>query len=634
MKIELSKKDKGRLLRIILSLIIFVPLLIADKIFDIGGQTQIGWALPCVLYFTVYIIIGYDVLYKAVVNVAHLNPLDENFLMCIATLGAFALAIYTGVRGEGTEGFEEGCAVLIFYQIGELFQSIATEKSRRSIASLMDICPDFANVIRNGIIEAVLPEEVSVGETVVVRAGEKVPLDGEIISGVSSIDSSSLTGESVPVELSPGDKVISGCINLTSTIEIRVEKEFTDSTVSKILELVENASDKKSKTESFITKFARWYTPVVVALAICLAVIPTLVFGDGEVWIYRSLSFLVVSCPCAIVISVPMAFFMGIGTSSKSFILVKGSDYIEKLDKAKTFVFDKTGTLTTGEFQIVSVYPEEKEQEILRLAAIAEVDSIHPIAKSIVKKYGQAVDKGYTTESLAGYGIIARNNNDEILCGSYKLMEGHGIACPLQSEEHTAVYVAHNGLYIGVILIADEIKKDVKKAVSELKNMGVKCVMLTGDREESAKKVAESVGISDYRAALLPQNKVYEVERLMGRDGKDGYVCFVGDGINDAPVLMRSDIGISMGSLGSDAAIEASNIVLTRDDITSLVRAKSIARGTVRIAKQNIIIPLFIKIGILILSTLGIANMWMAVFGDVGVAVLAILNSMRIGRIK
>ena len=634
MKIELSKKDKSRLLRIISSLIIFVPLLIADKIFDIGVQTEIGWVLPCILYFVVYIIIGYDVLYKAVVNVAHLNPLDENFLMCIATLGAFTLAIYTGVKGEGTEGFEEGCAVLIFYQIGELFQSIATERSRRSIASLMDICPDYANVIRNGIVEAVLPEEVSIGETIVVKAGEKIPLDGEIISGVSSVDSSSLTGESVPVELSPGDKVISGCINLTSTIEIKVEKEFTDSTVSKILELVENASDKKSKTESFITKFARWYTPVVVALAICLAVVPTLIFGNGEIWIYRSLSFLVVSCPCAIVISVPMAFFMGIGISSKSFILVKGSDYIEKLDKASTFVFDKTGTLTTGEFRVVSVYPEEKEQEILRLAAIAETDSIHPIARSIVKKYGQQVDTGYTTESMAGYGIMARSNGDEILCGSYKLMEKHGIECPLQNDGHTAVYVAHNSQYIGVILITDEIKKGAKEAVSELKNMGVKCVMLTGDREQSAKKVAESVGISDYKASLLPQNKVYEVEGLMNGDGKDGYVCFVGDGINDAPVLMRSDIGISMGALGSDAAIEASNIVLTRDDLTSLVKAKAIARGTVRIAKQNIIIPLFIKIAILILATLGITNMWMAVFGDVGVAVLAILNSMRIGRIK
>ena len=630
---NLSVANRRQLIRIIIAILLFVPLLITDLSVDLDTLTPLSWVLPVALYFLIYLIIGYDILYKAARNIIRLNPLDENFLMCLATLGAFGLAVYNGVNGAEIEGAYEGCAVIILYQVGELFQSVATDKSRRSITELMDICPDTATVIRQGEALSVYPEEVTVGETVLVKAGEKIPLDGILTKGTATLDTRALTGEAEPREYAVGESVLSGCVNLISPIEIRVEKELSDSTVSKILDLVENAADKKSRAEAFISKFARWYTPVVVFLALCLAIIPTVIYGGGE-WIYRSLSFLVVSCPCAIVISVPMAFFAGIGAMSRKQILVKGSDYIEALNLADTFVFDKTGTVTTGEFKVISVLPEENRERVLGLASVAEADSIHPIARSVISAYTGATDKGYVTENKAGYGVVARKDDDVILCGSYKLMELYGIECEKQDDGYTSIYVAQKNRYVGVILVSDEIKEGVKDAVSTLENNGAKCIMLTGDKPEIAKKVAQSVGISEYKASLLPEDKVLYVEKLINEKKKGGGVCFIGDGINDAPVLMRSDVGVSMGALGSDAAIEASDIVLIRDDVSSLPVAKGIARRTVRIAKQNIAFPLIIKVAILVLSALGLANMWLAVFGDVGVAVLAILNSMRISRIK
>jgi len=634
MKAKMSSKSKKSVFRIILTLLIFIPLFITDKIVDLSAIGAFGWTLPFALYFIVYIIIGYDILFKAAGNIVKLNPLDENFLMCIATLGAFALAIYNGIRGERTEGFDEGCAVLIFYQVGELFQSIATERSRGSIKELMDLCPDRATVVRNGEIASVFPEEIRIGEIIVVRPGERVALDGEIVNGGASFDASALTGESVPYELSCGDKVMSGTICLTSTVEIKVEKEYTDSTATKILDLIENAADKKSKTESFITKFARWYTPTVVFLAVCLALIPSMITGNFSVWIYRALSFLVVSCPCAIVISVPMTYFMGIGACSKNHILIKGSDYLERLDKIRTFVFDKTGTVTTGELRIEAIYPMENADEILRLAATAESGSLHPIARSITRAYGKEIKDNYTVEDKSGYGILATCNDDSILCGSHRLMEIYEIECLEYSGECTPVYVAQNNRYVGVILLADEIKNNAKSVVAELQSKGAKCIMLTGDKNEITKKVAQSVGFSDYKSSLLPQDKVDYVEKEIFLSKKGEYVCFTGDGINDAPVLVRADIGVSMGSIGSDAAIEASDVVLVKDDLSNLVRAIKISKKTNAIAKQNILFPLFIKILILILSALGLANMWIAVFGDVGVSVLAIINAMRLGTKK
>ncbi len=631
---KLSYKERIHLIRIIISLVLFIPIVIIDKIYNIGSLTDLLWVLPFILYLVIYIFIGYDVFARAIHNIINLNPLDENFLMCIATLGAFALAIYKGIKGEKTEGFDEGCAVIIFYQIGEFFQKLATERSRNSISSLMDIRPDYANVIRGNSIINVSPEEVKIGEIIVVKAGERVPLDGIVNKGSSTLDAMALTGESVPSDVNEGEEIMSGCINLTSTLEIKVTKEFYDSTVSRILELVESAADKKSRTEAFITRFARWYTPIVVGFALCLAIIPSIIIGNAEEWIYRALNFLVVSCPCAIVISVPMTFFVGIGTASKNFILVKGSNHLEKLSRVNTFVFDKTGTITTGKFKVESVYPPESREEILYLAALAEQESLHPIALSIMEEYGKDAETGYTLENKAGYGIIARKGNDVILCGNNKLMEAYNTPCLSAENSETTVHVAKNGQYIGTIYVADKIKNGTTEAVFQLQNMGSKCIMLTGDKEKIAEKVALSVGISDYKSSLLPQDKVYEVENLIDGKKKNELVCFVGDGINDAPVLMRADVGVSMGAIGSDSAIEASDIVLMKDDLTALPLAKKISLKTVKIARQNIVFPLLVKAAILTLSAIGIANMWMAVFGDVGVAILAILNAMRTSKIK
>ena len=630
---SLSRRERKNLIRIVVALAAFAAIFIADKavgLADVFGG-RYGWLFPFALYLAVYLLIGYDVLWRAVRNIAHGQVFDENFLMCIATLGAFALAIYRGAAGMEIEGFDEACAVLLFYQVGEWFQSYATGKSRKSISALMDIRPDYANVLRGEEAETVDPSEVAVGEIILVNPGEKIPLDGVVTEGASSLDTKALTGESLPRDVAEGVEVVSGSVNLTSQIKIRVEKEFYDSTVSKILDLVENASEQKSRAENFITRFAKYYTPAVVVTALLLAVIPGAVTGDWSTWIYRALSFLVVSCPCALVISVPLSFFAGIGAASKCGILVKGSNYLEKFDKAKTFVFDKTGTLTKGNFAVAAAVPEENGDEILRLAAIAERDSDHPIARSIAEKYGKKTEGGYTLTNVAGEGVVAEKGSDTILCGNEKLMERYGIACADPDATGTVVHVAHCGDYKGYLVIEDEVKPEAAGVIAELNAMGCRTVMLTGDNERVAAAVAKKTGVTEHRSSLLPQNKVGEVERLLSEKKRSEALCFVGDGINDAPVLMRSDIGIAMGGVGSDAAIEASDVVLMQDDLRGIPTAKRIARKTMAIVLQNIVFALAVKAVILVLSAFGITNMWAAVFGDVGVAVLAILNAMRAG---
>jgi len=628
----MSKRDKKKLIRIIASLILFFAIFITDKIvkLDTVFNGNLNWLFPFALYLIVYITIGYDVIYKAFANIFNGEFLDENFLMVVATFGAFGLAIYRGVNHLDIEGFDEACAVLLFYQVGEFFQSYATGKSRKSITSLMDIRPDYANLKTENGVEEVDPEEVKIDDIIVVNPGEKIPLDGKIIKGASTLDTKALTGESLPKEVLEGDEAISGTINLTSQLEIKVEKEFYDSTVSKILELVENATSQKSKAENFITKFARFYTPIVVGLAVLLAIIPSLITGEWSVWIYRALSFLVVSCPCALVISIPLSFFAGIGAASKYGILIKGTNYLEKFNKANTFIFDKTGTLTKGNFAIKNVYPIEKKDEILHLASIAECNSNHPIALSIMNSYGKDFEKDYVLTNVAGEGIIAEKNGEKIYCGNEKLMENNNINFIKNEEVGTVVYVAKNDKFFGSIIIADEIKDGAKETIESLSKNGGKTIMLTGDNEKIAESVAESLKLTDYKASLLPQNKVEEIDKIFKEKKKEDVICFVGDGINDAPSLMRSDIGIAMGGVGSDAAIEAADMVLMHDDLKDLIIAKKISKKTMRIAYENIIFSLAIKMLILILSAFGITNMWIAVFGDVGVAVIAILNAMRV----
>lgn len=628
----MSKRDKKKLIRIIASLILFFAIFITDKIvkLDTVFNGNLNWLFPFALYLIVYITIGYDVIYKAFANIFHGEFLDENFLMVVATFGAFGLAIYRGVNHLDIEGFDEACAVLLFYQVGEFFQSYATGKSRKSITSLMDIRPDYANLKTENGVEEVDPEEVKIDDIIVVNPGEKIPLDGKIIKGASTLDTKALTGESLPKEVLEGDEAISGTINLTSQLEIKVEKEFYDSTVSKILELVENATSQKSKAENFITKFARFYTPIVVGLAVLLAIIPSLITGEWSVWIYRALSFLVVSCPCALVISIPLSFFAGIGAASKYGILINGTNYLEKFNKANTFIFDKTGTLTKGNFAIKNVYPIEKKDEILHLASIAECNSNHPIALSIMNSYGKDFEKDYVLTNVAGEGIIAEKNGEKIYCGNEKLMENNNINFIKNEEVGTVVYVAKNDKFFGSIIIADEIKDGAKETIESLSKNGGKTIMLTGDNEKIAESVAESLKLTDYKASLLPQNKVEEIDKIFKEKKKEDVICFVGDGINDAPSLMRSDIGIAMGGVGSDAAIEAADMVLMHDDLKDLIIAKKISKKTMRIAYENIIFSLAIKMLILILSAFGITNMWIAVFGDVGVAVIAILNAMRV----
>jgi len=623
----MSKKLKKRLIRIIISLTLFIPLFVIDKIFNLSSvipNTNVGWLLPLSLYLIIYILIAYDILIKAAKNIAHGHIFDENFLMIIATFGAFAI-----------QEFPEAVAVMLFYQIGEFFQDLAVGKSRKSIAALMDIRPDYANKLKeDGSLEVVDPELVEVGDIIRIEPGEKVPLDGVVISGYTSLDVKALTGESMPSDINEGDEIISGSINLTSSIDVRVTKPFSDSTVNKILELVENSTNVKSKQENFITKFAKYYTPIVVISALLLALIGSLITKDWQNWVSRALNFLVVSCPCAIVISVPLSFFTSIGKAAKLGILVKGSLYLENFNKAKTYVFDKTGTLTKGNFEVVEIYPNENKEEILRCASTAEAQSNHPIALSIKKYNKEEIDTSYKVSNVAGKGIIAFKNLDKIYCGNSLLLLENGINFEPINKSGTIIYVAKNQIYLGYIVIKDEIKENSKEVISYLRNQNIKTIMLTGDNEEVAKEVALELGLTSYKSSLLPQDKVEELDKILNNKKPNELIAYVGDGINDAPSLARSDIGISMGAVGSDAAIEASDIVLLNDDLKSLLFAKKIAKKTMTIVKENIYFAIIVKIAILILSAFGFVSIWLAVFGDVGVALLCVLNSLRSGNIK
>ena len=582
-----------------------------------------------IIYLVSYIIVGLEIIRKAIRNITRGKVFDENFLMTVATIGAFAI-------GE----FPEAVAVMLFYQIGELFQSYAVDKSRKSISSLMDIRPDFANVERDGKIQKVDPDEVKIGETIVIKPGEKVPLDGYIIEGKSSLDTKALTGESLPREAVNGEEVLSGCINLTGAIKIQVSKEYGESTVSKILDLVENASDKKSKSENFITKFAKYYTPIVVVIAVLLAFIPPLILKDASFsdWLYRALSFLVVSCPCALVISIPLSFFGGIGGASKMGILIKGSNYLEQLANTEIIVFDKTGTLTEGVFEVQKVNPIDiSEEELLKIVAYSENYSNHPISLSVKKAYGKEIDEKQIikTQEISGFGIVAKIGNQDVLVGNEKLMNEKQINFTKCNDIGTVLYVAINGKYVGYILISDKIKPDSKKAIQNLKKNHIKqTVMLTGDRKDVGENVAKELGLDKVYTELLPAGKVEKVESLLREKSSKGKLVFVGDGINDAPVLALADIGIAMGALGSDAAIEAADVVLMTDEPSKIVNAINLSKKTMKIVKENIVFAIFIKILVLILSAFGLSTMWEAVFADVGVSIIAILNALRVLKVK
>ena len=611
-------KKKG--IKIIISLILFLIALIIN--FNNGLVNDI-------IFLVAYIIVGFEILRKAIRNITRGKIFDENFLMSVATIGAFGI-------GE----FPEAVAVMLFYQIGELFQSYAVDKSRKSISNLMDIRPDFAYVERDGEIKKVDPDEVKIGEIIVVKPGEKIPLDGTVIEGDSSIDTKALTGESLPQDVFEGSQVISGCINLTGFIKIKVSKEYGESTVSKILDLVENASSKKSQSENFITKFAKYYTPIVVIIAVFLAIIPPLLI-DGATfsdWIYRALSFLVVSCPCALVISIPLSFFGGIGGASKMGILIKGSNYLEQLSNTEIIVFDKTGTLTEGVFEVQKVKAIDiSEDELLKITAYAENYSNHPISLSVKKAYGKEIDEKQIqdTDELSGRGIVAKIENKEILVGNEKLMNDKQIKFDKCKDIGTVLYIAINGKFAGYIVISDKIKKDSKKAIEDLKKNNVKeTIMLTGDRKAVGESVTKELGIDKVYTELLPNDKVEKVENLLEETSEKGKLVFVGDGINDAPVLAISDIGIAMGGLGSDAAIEAADIVLMTDEPSKIVSAINLSKRTMKIVKENIIFAIFIKILVLILSAVGLSTMWWAVFADVGVSIIAILNALRVLRVK
>ena len=628
----MSKKLKRQLKQILIGLFIFGVLMVVDHTCGFPGVLGTRWG-ELVLYLIPYLIAGRDVVKKCFLGIKNRQLLDECFLMTLATMGAF-------VTGENSEAV----AVMLFYQVGEWFQSYAVGKSRKSITELMDIAPDFANVERaDGSIEEVDPEEVQIGDTLVIRAGEKIPVDGTVLEGQSMVNTSALTGESVPRSAVPGDQIISGCINGEGLLKIRAEKKYEDSTVAQILELVENASSKKSKTENFITRFARYYTPIVVAGAVMLALIPPIFTGNWMDWMMRACTFLVISCPCALVISVPLSFFGGIGAASNIGVLVKGSNYLEQMAHLDTVVSDKTGTLTEGVFHVTRVVPAEgvSEEAVLRNAAIVESLSTHPIAKSIQAAYTEVLEPGLARDvrNVSGQGLIAEVGDSTVCVGNKRLMEENGIDYrEIRDGESTVVYVAADGKFQGAILISDEIKDSAVKAIREMKQEGVRhVVMLTGDRKGIAEAVAEKLAVDEFRAELLPADKVRAVEELLERmsggkkDGSNGKkkLAFIGDGINDAPVLSRADVGIAMGSMGSDAAIEAADVVIMDDDIGKIPRTIRIARQTVGIAYQNIAFALFIKILFLILGALGIIGMWWAVFADVGVAVICILNSMR-----
>lgn len=624
----MSKKQKKVLIRIIISSVLLVALMITSKL------VQLNKWLEFVLFLVPYLIIGYDILKKAIKGIAKGQVFDENFLMAVATIGAVALG-----------DFAEGAAVMLFYQIGELFQSVAVGKSRRNITSLMDIRPDYANVEVDGKLEKVDPDDVKIGTDIIVNPGEKVPIDGVVVSGESTLNTSALTGESVPRSVKSGDEIISGCINLTGVLRIKTSKEFGDSTVSKILDLVENSSMKKSKSENFITKFARYYTPAVCGGALVLAVLPPIVrmiMGESAMWgdwITRALTFLVISCPCALVISIPLSFFAGIGCASANGVLVKGSNYLEALSDTQYIVFDKTGTLTKGVFEVTGIYPANgfDESTIVGLASYAESASNHPISISLKKYFGKEIKRDSVSdiEEIAGHGVSAVVNGHKVYAGNIKLMHKENIAVDAEHNEGTVVYVSCDGVYAGCIVISDVVKDNSKKAISSLKKSGIdKTVMLTGDSKETAKRVAENLGLDEYHAELLPADKVEWVEKLLGEKSPKKKLAFVGDGINDAPVLSRADIGIAMGALGSDAAIEAADIVLMDDDPSKIALARKISVHTLKIVKENIWFALIVKAVCLVLGALGIANMWIAIFADVGVMVLAVLNAIRALKVK
>lgn len=618
---KLTKNQKA-LIRVVTAIVLFGAAFITEKVLDAKAIDTSVW-MWLGIYLAIYLFIGWDVAFRAVTGVFRGELLDENFLMFIATVGAFAV-----------REFPEAVAVMAFYQLGELFQNYAVGKSRASIASLMDIRPDVATVIRGGEEIVVDPEEVEIGEIILVRPGEKIPLDGVVEGGTGTLNTAALTGESAPVDVAPGSEVISGSISVSAALKIRSTKAFGESTVSKILDLVENASSEKAKAENFITKFARYYTPAVVIGAVLLAVVPPLFLGisEGAVWmswLTRALSFLVVSCPCALVISVPLSFFGAIGGASKAGILVKGGNYLEVLNETDVFVMDKTGTITKGSFEVKKVLPEAKRDEILAAAAIAERLSTHPIARSIEEATGGEAPSDYRIEEIAGEGVKAARGEEVIYAGNKRLMARAGVAAEDINEVGTIVYVAKNGEYLGAIVIGDTIKPDSARAIAELKAEGSRTVMLTGDNEKTAAAIAAEAGVDEYASGLLPADKVEHIAKYLGRKRK---TAFVGDGINDAPVLMRADVGLAMGALGSDSAIEAADIVLMNDSLASIPVAKRIAKKTMRIVYENIVFALGVKAAILILSAFGITGMWLAIFADVGVAVLAILNAMRMLR--
>ena len=620
----MNRKQKKMLIRIAIAAL----LLGAVKLFKIGGWAGIA------LYAASYITIGYDILRKAFRGIINHQVFDENFLMAVATVGAIALAIY-----EKTGDFAEAVSVMLFYQIGELFQSYAVGKSRRNISALMDIRPDYANIERDGSLEQVDPDQIPVGSVIVVQPGEKVPIDGQVIEGASSLDTAALTGESRPRDVKAGDDIISGCINLTGVLKVRTTKAFGESTVSKILELMENSSSHKSRSENFISRFARAYTPAVCCSALALAILPPVINlmmgmpGGWEIWVYRALTFLVISCPCALVISIPLSFFAGLGGASKEGVLIKGSNYLEALSQTSIVVFDKTGTLTRGVFEVSGIHhntiPEEK---LIELAALAECASSHPISKSLQKAYGREIERDRVTDiqEISGSGVIARVDGTEVAAGNGKLMKRMGVDYMDCHSSGTIIHIAIDGKYAGHVVISDVEKPTSRAAIAELKKIGVKkTVMLTGDIGRVAEYMAKKLGVDQYRSDLLPADKVAEVEKLLAETGRKGKLAFVGDGINDAPVLSRADIGIAMGAMGSDAAIEAADIVLMDDDPMKISKAIKISRKCIGIVYQNIAFALGVKALCLILGALGIANMWAAIFADVGVMVLAVLNAIR-----
>ena len=626
----MMKKQKIMLYRIIAAAVIYVPLFVLEHMGKLEFQSEIP--VQFLLFMIPYLIVGWDIIYRAVRNISHGQVFDENFLMCIATFGAL-----------GVKEYSEAVAVMLFYQIGELFQSYAVNRSRQSISAMMDICPEYANIEEDGKLKQVDPDDVEIGTEIVIKAGERVPLDGVVVSGTSFVDTSALTGESVPREVTEGSEIISGCVNGSGLLKVRTTKEFDDSTVAKILELVENASSKKAHVENFITKFAKYYTPIVVCAAVVLAFLPPIILGGGFAeWIQRACIFLVISCPCALVISVPLGFFGGIGAASKQGVLVKGSNYLEALSEMKTIVFDKTGTLTKGEFVVSEVIPNGWEKEgLLEVAALAEGYSDHPISAALKKAYEEAelgelsMDRVEQAEEIAGHGIKAKIDGRVVYAGNAKLMEEKGVEYESCTVPGTVVYLAAEKEFLGTIVISDTVKPEAKRAIAQLKQSGVKkTVMLTGDRKDVGEAVAESLGIDEVYTDLLPGDKVDKVEALLGELGEKEKLGFVGDGINDAPVLSRADIGIAMGSMGSDAAIEAADVVLMDDNILKISSIMRIAGKTLQIVHQNIVFALGVKVLVLILGALGMANMWEAVFADVGVSVIEILNSMRTLKVK